>query len=175
MGGDVTVRSEEHSRFSAPAALDLLTDTLRESDCAPARITEIRIGRGPGNYTGIRQSIAVAIGLSLPESTPILAVNSGTLISAPADAAAGYWVLGDARRGLWWGGRFPVSGLPEWTLKTPEAWMKDLQRDVVLSSEADRLHGLKVQQGFPSVQVLLDLRDSQLTEAAEPLYLHQAV
>jgi tRNA A37 threonylcarbamoyladenosine modification protein TsaB len=167
------VRELECARFYVPDALQLISDTLQEAGATEGEITEIRIGRGPGNYTGIRQSIAVAIGLAAPGGLPVRAVNSGALLDVPPDPPSrGVWVMGDARRGWWWGGRLPN---PVWKLARPEEWMRETEGACLLSSDPARLDGLQVTEAYPRISKLLSLEPEQCAEPVEPLYLHPAV
>lgn len=174
--GVVTERVAEMDRFRAPDALGLTSELFREMNLSEGDIREIRIGRGPGNYTGIRQSIALALGCALPDGLPIRLVNSAAVLAAglqhvPSEA----WVLGDARRGMWWGGRRVTPEAWHFELHPPEVWRENIGTAAVYSSETDRLSGLNLHQAFPSAADLLGLPDEKLTEPQEPLYLHKAV
>lgn len=171
MEGHLTVRTIEVERFNAREALDLVTTVFNETSCTEKDLHEIRLGRGPGNYTGIRQSIALAIGLAAPSSLPIYAVNSGSLTLPDTSDR---WVMGDARRGMWWGAHFP-SQQPDWLLAPPEEWEERLSHSTVCSAEPERLHSLEARSAAPSVSTLLQLPAEYLNEPVEPLYLHQAV
>jgi len=171
----VIARSLDLPRFRAPDALGLLMTVLKEAETTAGELTEIRVGRGPGNYTGVRQALAVAIGLSQPDALPVRAVNSGTvLVSGLSSGGEKIRVMGDARRGLWWGAEFPSTN-PEWILRPPNEWTAEPQASRLVSSEADRLSPLHVEPAYPSASDLFVLNEDQLNECAVPLYLHQAV
>ena len=173
--GKVTEKFIMTNRFSAPEALCLVTEVLAEAGKSERDLTEIRIGRGPGNYSGIRQSIAYAIGLSAPDALPVRAVNSGALINIEQGTEDGpYWIMGDARRGKWWGAKFPSSN-PEWRVMPPEDWKPILSTLPVYSAEAERLESLSAELQTPMAKNLVQLPDSALPESIEPLYVHQAV
>ena len=70
----------------------------------------ILVGAGPGSYSGIRVSLAVADGLGLVYGAPVVAVNSwealpheGRDTLVLSDARRGGWALGYLTRGKWTG------------------------------------------------------------------------
>lgn len=173
--GELIIRTLEVDRFNAPQALGLVLETLSDAGCSEKDITEIRIGRGPGNYTGIRQSIAFSIGLAAPSSLPVVAVNSGTLMQSDTlSESDARWIMGDARRGRWWGAHFPSMD-PQWMVLPPEEWPKRVSQTPVMSAEPERLDTLEVQSATPSMSALLHVPADQLPEPVQPLYLHGPV
>lgn len=174
-GEDIISETLQTHRFQVAEALQIVEQVLYSAGVRAGEVEEIRVGRGPGNTTGIRQSLAAAIGISSPGNLPLRAVSSGTLIaSGPEWREKQGWILGDARRGMWWGASFPAAPL-QWELKTPEDWKEEVAGSLVLSSEASRLTGIEAVEAFPSAEVLLQLELEQLQDPAEPLYLHPAV
>lgn len=161
-------------RFQAEQALPLLEDLV----AGASGFDEIRIGRGPGNYSGIRQSLAWAIGYAAPGGTEILTAASGDAQAhrLQGEGAHAFAILGDARRGVWWGKTFPESETG-WRLQTPAAWVAELGDCPVFSQEAGRLqdHGLNLQADEPRAGDLLALPAAQLSRDLNPLYLHPAV
>jgi tRNA A37 threonylcarbamoyladenosine modification protein TsaB len=173
--GQVTSKQAAMERFRMPEAIHLFTQTLQEAGCCERDIHEIRVGRGPGNYTGIRQSLALAIGLSVPSSLPLRVVSSGSaLFYGPEMDQTPGWVLGDARRGEWWGAWVSGSSI-EWKTDTPERWRETLRGHIAFSAEPHRLEGVEVTAAVPKAESLLHIAEDLFTEPAEPLYLHQAV
>jgi tRNA threonylcarbamoyladenosine biosynthesis protein TsaB len=74
-----------------------LAEALRAGgESADGRLAEIVVGLGPGSYSGVRQAIAAAVGLSLATGASLAGVPSslGLETSAPA-----YQAIGDGRRG----------------------------------------------------------------------------
>lgn len=63
------------------------------------RLERIIVGLGPGSYSGVRQSIAVATGLSLTAGAQLLGSPS---TGALGTNLAEYHVIGDARRGTFY-------------------------------------------------------------------------
>ncbi|MGA0333884.1 MAG: tRNA threonylcarbamoyladenosine biosynthesis protein TsaB [Kiritimatiellia bacterium] len=161
-------------RFQAEVALPMLESFLSEIP----EPTELRVGRGPGNYSGIRQALAWSFGYCAPGELSLRAVSSG---QAQARRIAGscpapFAVLGDARRGMWWGQIFGAE--PDvWRLQTPKEWVGEIGKMPVFSQEAERLQGggLDLWEDFPLADDLLDLPDSVSAEDPVPLYLHPPV
>lgn len=172
--GVVEERVIEASRFRVTEALSLLEecgDLLKE-------ITEIRIGRGPGNYTGVRQALSWAIGFSAPGGIRLNAISSGRAQARRLLEEEGgeIVILGDARRGQWWGARFPAIQA-EWRLQSPAAWQADVQGLKVFSPEAERLSPEldSVMLEYPRAFDLLSFPEESTTEELAPCYLHPAV
>jgi tRNA threonylcarbamoyladenosine biosynthesis protein TsaB len=87
-------------------------------------VSAIAFGQGPGAFTGLRSSCAVAQGLAFGLDCPVLAIDSLRLVAEQArrQAAAGAGfevaVLMDARMGQAYAGRYRWSGA-EWTVVQP--------------------------------------------------------
>lgn len=106
--------------------LDTLLD---ETGVSYSDISRYVVGRGPGSFSGMRMSFAVAQALALPSKTEVRAVSSGaalafqvaqTLLSAQnregqtgVSAPQPIAVVGDARRGQVWYGLFSVAAFHE--------------------------------------------------------------
>jgi tRNA A37 threonylcarbamoyladenosine modification protein TsaB len=173
-GGEVEERVIEASRFRVTEALSLLEDCgdiLKD-------LTEIRIGRGPGNYTGVRQSLSWAIGFSAPGGICLKAISSGRaqarrLLENTVEEIA---IVGDARRGQWWGARFPAPQA-DWRLQPPGIWQAEVQGLKVFSPEAERLIERldAVTLDYPRATDLLAFPSDLSTEELAPCYLHPAV
>lgn len=164
----------ELQRFQAEMALPILgkvVDGLSD-------LRKIRIGRGPGNYSGIRQSLAWAIGYCAPGGIELCTAASGDAQAyrLQRSVAGPFAILGDARRGVWWGKTFPEAE-SGWRLQPPEVWIDALGGMPVFSQEAVRLedHGLNLQADYPQASDLLDFPGEKLSSDLNPLYLHPAV
>lgn len=75
---------------------------LQQAGCALSDVATIAFGRGPGAFTGLRTSCAVAQGLAFGLQRPVLAIDSLMLVAEDARAqGAGdeVWVAMDARIG----------------------------------------------------------------------------
>lgn len=73
------------------------------------RLSLIVVGTGPGSYSGVRVSIAVAGGLSLATGAPVLGLLSLGGYAAPGQAAL---VVGDARRATYFAASVPPHSDP---------------------------------------------------------------
>lgn len=172
--------AEERPRFRVTEAVGLLDRFLEEQGLTLNRCAEIRIGRGPGNYSGVRQSFAWAAGAAAPGGVRLRALSSGRvqaerLSSGRADGVA---VLGDARRGMWWGAEFGPGRTQAayWRLDAPDTWRERLGNRLVFSAEAERLTGLPgLKADFPRAADLLRADAGDDEEPFEPLYLHPPV
>lgn len=63
------------------------------------RLGEIVVGLGPGSYSGVRQGIAAAVGLSLGTGAALSGVPSPVALETDAPS---YHAVGDARRGTFY-------------------------------------------------------------------------
>lgn len=172
---------------------------LREVDIPIAHLNQIVVGRGPGNFSGLRSSMAAAQAMALPEDIPLAAFSSGrgmasSVFAQHADVSR-VRVIGDARRGFLWHALFerPAAGtavsFSPWELATAENLISMKSSDErCLSSEVERL-----QQHYPDVVTHLqpasrypDAADlAQLAalcratglspEPWEPMYMHPPV
>ncbi|MBY6160503.1 tRNA (adenosine(37)-N6)-threonylcarbamoyltransferase complex dimerization subunit type 1 TsaB [Mameliella alba] len=77
LSGDtiVAVRCEDMARGQAERLVPLLEEVLREGGAAWADLSRLSVGIGPGNFTGIRISVALARGLSLGLGIPAIGVS----------------------------------------------------------------------------------------------------
>ena len=83
LSGDtiLAARSEEMGRGQAERLVPLLQEVLAETGTTWADLTRIGVGIGPGNFTGIRISVATARGLALGLGIPAIGITS---LFAPA-------------------------------------------------------------------------------------------
>ena len=164
----------ELKRFQAELVLPVLETFLSEMETP----SQIRIGRGPGNYSGIRQALAWAFGYCAPGGIDLKVYSSGVAQAARIShtRSCRFAVLGDARRGVWWGRVFGEGG-EDWKLQSPEQWAVELGSIPVYSQEALRLAQapFEVIADFPTALDLLNLSEDLPTEEPAPLYLHPAV
>ncbi len=104
-----------------------LENLIEEADISYSDISLYAVGRGPGSFSGMRMSFAIAQALALPSKTEVRAVSSGaalalhvaqTLLSAQKGtpklrgALRQIAVVGDARRGQVWIGLFNSTANP---------------------------------------------------------------
>lgn len=167
-------------RFRAPEAMALLNEVLAESGFDSGDIGEIRVGRGPGNFSGIRLAFAWAAGFAAPGGVHLVSISSGRALARRLLEVnpQGVLILGDARRGQWWGGIFRPKQSGEWEMHEPEIWGRRLRAEAaagtpmrVISPDADRLAAaIECEALFPHARDLLAWTGAE--EPAEPLYFH---
>jgi tRNA threonylcarbamoyl adenosine modification protein YeaZ len=108
------------------------------------------VGRGPGSFSGMRMSFAIAQALALPNKTEVRAVSSGAALALAAarDGAKEICVAGDARRGQFWTGFFSATANErEWPrINQTEDWKLIPYEELIVpegtllvSPEAERL------------------------------------
>ena len=102
-------------RDAAPRRRGVMTQLdamLRGANVSPADLAGLAVGRGPGNYSGLRIALTLAQILALPSGLPVLAVSSGAALARAelrAASAGRVTVYGDARRGQIWHATFTRS------------------------------------------------------------------
>jgi len=89
---------------------DSVAGILKECGLTPADIDVYAVGRGPGNYTGLRMSMAAAQAMALPGGNPVHCVDSGVALVRSSGPGSRTAVVGDARRGLLWIGLIDAKG-----------------------------------------------------------------
>lgn len=75
-------RAEEMERGQAERLLPLLEEVLAASGATWRDLSRIAVGIGPGNFTGIRISVAAARGLALARGIPCIGVGTFEVIRA---------------------------------------------------------------------------------------------
>ncbi|MBC7131837.1 MAG: tRNA (adenosine(37)-N6)-threonylcarbamoyltransferase complex dimerization subunit type 1 TsaB [Roseovarius sp.] len=78
----LVARAEEMGRGQAERLMPLLAEVLAEGGAAWRDLDRIGVGVGPGNFTGIRISVAAARGLALALGIPAIGVSSLDAIRA---------------------------------------------------------------------------------------------
>jgi len=171
-----------------------LEDLIEEVDMSYNDISLIAVGRGPGSFSGMRMSFAIAQALALPNQTEVRAVSSGAALALAAarEGAKEIAVVGDARRGQVWIGFFQC--LEKSDLRVSNPWklvnydeVSVPEGTVVVSPEAERLTEifpeLACPEGtrrgnprFPHAKEVAELALMQTEpEPLEPLYMHPPV
>ncbi|WP_297770901.1 tRNA (adenosine(37)-N6)-threonylcarbamoyltransferase complex dimerization subunit type 1 TsaB [uncultured Roseovarius sp.] len=101
LSGDRTIalHAEEMARGQAERLMPLLQELLTEGGARWQDLARIGVGIGPGNFTGIRISVAAARGLALSLDIPAIGVSTLAVIRlgaergtpcVPAPRAQGY-------------------------------------------------------------------------------------
>ena len=88
--GDIVIaKAEDMTRGQAERLVPLLEEILAETGLAWSDIDRIGVGVGPGNFTGIRISVATARGLALGLGAPAIGVTTFDAIASitPGDTA----------------------------------------------------------------------------------------
>ncbi|MHA6266922.1 tRNA (adenosine(37)-N6)-threonylcarbamoyltransferase complex dimerization subunit type 1 TsaB [uncultured Aliiroseovarius sp.] len=98
LSGDTIIvhRVEDMAKGQAERLMPLLEEVLAEGGVHWRDLSAIGVGIGPGNFTGIRISVAAARGLALSLDVPAIGVSS--LEAQAGDAPRPVWSLIDARR-----------------------------------------------------------------------------
>jgi len=109
-------RGLETARGHAEQILSLIDAVLGEAGVRLPQLDGIAAGVGPGSFTGVRISVAVAQGLSFGAGLPVVPVTSLEALAFPAieDGAERVIACLDARMGeIYWGcfAADPVRGL----------------------------------------------------------------
>ena len=69
-------RTLDMARGQAERLMGVLDDVLSEGSCSYADLNAVGVGIGPGNFTGIRISVAAARGLALSLGIPAIGVST---------------------------------------------------------------------------------------------------
>lgn len=95
--GRVLTRLEPMEKGQAERLMPLLEELLREAGLGWSDLTRLAVGTGPGNFTGVRISVAAARGLALGLEIP--AVGITRLEALAYGLPRPITVVEDARRG----------------------------------------------------------------------------
>ncbi len=177
---------------------EAIPEILEANGLRLADIDVFAAGRGPGNFSGMRTSMATFQALSMPGGQDLRYVVSGTAMAAAAakdhPESRQIIVLGDARRSRVWSGIYTVADgsvqvEEPFTLHVPEDLSKNIDSAALLvSSDWERLGkllpesltGCSTCELFPSAEWIAvlagrDVERGGVPEAGEPLYMHPAV
>ncbi len=123
----VAARSEAMAKGQAERLMPLAMETLAEAGLRLADLDAVAAGIGPGNFTGIRLSVAAARGLSLSLGIPAIGVS--TLEALAQDGPRPMLALLDARRGAVYAQVFAPEGAGDPALiEDPHSLPADLPR-----------------------------------------------
>jgi tRNA threonylcarbamoyl adenosine modification protein YeaZ len=193
------------ARLPGPRAqeqiFELMCGCLERAQVECAEIGRFIVGRGPGNYTGLRITFAMAQALALPGSAQVHAVSSGYALALERLNVQGderVLVAGDARRGMYWAGLFRCAGSKlqierDWCLLTSDDLLSlaDEAETQLISPELERLLAklplgeccgsrLPAESFYPDAAWLARIAFDRIGrggegEALEPLYMHPPV
>jgi tRNA threonylcarbamoyladenosine biosynthesis protein TsaB len=103
----------EEDRRGGQPVFSVLSRLLGDAQVDASRIDMFAVGLGPGSFSGLRISISAALGLALPGAKPVVGISSAEALAwdllreLNVGAVA---VVGDARRGRLWVGRYDADG-----------------------------------------------------------------
>lgn len=95
--GRVVLRHEAMEKGQAERLMTLLEETLAEAGIGWSDLGRIAVGTGPGNFTGVRISVAAARGLALGLGIPALGITRFEAVAHGLPRPV--TVVEDARRG----------------------------------------------------------------------------
>jgi tRNA threonylcarbamoyl adenosine modification protein YeaZ len=95
--GRVLTRLEPMEKGQAERLMPLLEELLREAGLGWSDLTRLAVGTGPGNFTGVRISVAAARGLALGLGIPAIGITR--LEALAFGLPRPITVVEDARRG----------------------------------------------------------------------------
>jgi len=159
---------------------------MEEVELSYNDISLYAVGRGPGSFSGMRMSFAIAQALALPTKTDVRAVSSGAALALAVarEGAKEIAVVGDARRGQVWIGLFQclegneLNVSKDWKL-IPYEEVDVPDGTVVVSPEAERLTEVFPTLGTPQFPHAKEVAELALmpseSDPLEPLYMHPPV
>lgn len=194
----VVERHWQETRTARQQLFPSLKAMLQEAELEPEGVELYVVGVGPGSYGGLRSALATVTAMALPGQNGIYAITSAEAIAwqvAQAEQVARVLVLGDARRGHWWTGRFCrqadfMRAEGNWELVEPGAFQVG-EAEAVATPDWARL-GARLQELVrPKVKLsagelvpdaatlgrlaLARLAQGIASEPLEPIYLHPAL
>jgi len=111
-GGDVFERASEGAGDHFEQLPQLVRAVCDEARISLSSLREIRVGAGPGSFTGLRIGMSYAKGLSVGVHAPLIAVSSfygaALRVASRAPEARSILVVSDARRDEVFLGQFEV-------------------------------------------------------------------
>ena len=122
------LQDAEGGAAASAALLPALQALLAQAGRAMADVAAIGFGRGPGAFTGLRTSCAVAQGLAFGLARPALPIDSLLLVAEQARQQAGggdgfeVGVAIDARMGEVYAARYRQAGTRWQVLQAPGLW-----------------------------------------------------
>jgi tRNA threonylcarbamoyl adenosine modification protein YeaZ len=132
-----------------------------------ARVELFAVGLGPGSFSGIRMAVAAFSGLAIPGNKAVDGVSSAEALAHDVLGETGadeVVVVGDARRGRLWVGRFarqapPQAGATSFTLVKAEDLGSMLGPPAVLvTSDWDRLGTCLASLALPRTTLIRERR-----------------
>lgn len=123
-GDRLWLKTEAMEKGQAERLMPLIAELLAEAGMALADVGAVAVGTGPGNFTGVRISVAAARGLALGLGVPAIGVTR--LEAAAFGLPRPVTVIEDARRGEVYVQRFGVDG-PEAARIVPASELETIE------------------------------------------------
>jgi len=182
-------------RFNSQRFFKELGEMIQRHELQIEDLHSLIAGRGPGNFTGLRTSMAALQGLALPHGIELLAISSGYALAwqvLSGENTPRVTVSGDARRNTIWTGTFTQDNgqlrvEKDWHLVSASDFEASLPEDAIhVSPEWERIaHQISrkqhwiTQNRYPKASFLVDLihqtNNSGINEPFEPIYMHPPV
>jgi tRNA threonylcarbamoyladenosine biosynthesis protein TsaB len=174
--GAVLAEAVQHTESRATAAFALIETVLADAKIAREEIEMIAVGLGPGSYTGIRASIALAQGWRLAREIKIWGVNSAAAMALKAQSGGNFGhvnVVIDAQRGEFYLAAWEISEagrkelLPLQIVLPAEIAARQAAGEICLGPEQQQ----KVFPGAAEIARLAAGQTEASAETLEPIYL----
>jgi len=162
-GERVVAREGEGGARASATLLPTVLDVLAEAGIALADLDAIAFGRGPGAFTGLRTSCAVAQGLALGSGKPVLPIDTLLAVAEDARGAAAdvrIWALLDARMEQIYAaeyahadGRWTTLVAPSstnWPARSPATWTKSTNTADVPTASSGARRSRRSRRGGPA-------------------------
>ncbi len=163
--GHTTTRVEEMARGQAERLVGMLEEMLADAGVGWNDLDVIGVGIGPGNFTGIRISVAAARGVAMALNIP--AVGVSTFEAVAGDSALPCWVAVPAPRDQAYLQHMQPSGE-----STPE--LVPVEALDGLDASLKRLDDIAPQTRITTIARLAMARRYQTKARPAPLYLRAA-
>ena len=98
-GAVLAERRADGLRASTSVFPSLAAEVLHASNVPATGLSAIAVTIGPGSFTGVRAALALAHGIGLAASVPVIGVTLADAIRADAPTTRPIWVAIDSKRG----------------------------------------------------------------------------
>jgi tRNA threonylcarbamoyladenosine biosynthesis protein TsaB len=142
------------------------------------KLRRIIVGLGPGSFSGIRVSLAVAHGLALAQNVPVIGISSAYSVACQYRDVPKLGVFADAKRREAFCTAFANVELEHATYLIPMEEIKTHEAQFTLVVSSEPLPGI-TQRAYPRAKDLLALPDTLpgwvKDQPLEPIYLREPV